>query len=112
LVEHGVSAAFADQIARLPAVAVRIVPFLGSPIQHLLGGQLSQLPQDQAKFLTGRSFIPNPISGPFSQGLSIAFAFAIPLCVIGAIVSLLTAGAGRGGRGSGDRRCGTGRRGR
>jgi hypothetical protein len=65
-----------------------------------------------ANFLTGRSSFPNPISGPLSQGLSIAFAFATALCVIGAIVSVLTGRSGRGGRGSGDRRCGTGRRGR
>ncbi|WP_040406012.1 MFS transporter [Amycolatopsis nigrescens] len=90
LVAHGVSAGAADQIAALPAVAVLFAAFLGyNPIQQLLGGQLGTLPPDQASFLTGRSFFPNLISGPFSQGLAIAFTFAIAVCVIGAVASLL-----------------------
>ncbi|WP_158893177.1 MFS transporter [Amycolatopsis anabasis] len=90
LTEHGVPAASADQLAHLPAVAVLFAAFLGyNPIQQLLGPQLTQLPPDQANFLTGRSFFPNLISGPFAEGLSIAFSFAIAVCVIGAIASLL-----------------------
>jgi EmrB/QacA subfamily drug resistance transporter len=91
LVEHGVSAGAADQIASLPAVAVLFAAFLGyNPIQQLLGDQLSQLSPDQASFLTGRSFFPNLISGPFSQGLAVAFWFAIGVCLLGAVASLLT----------------------
>jgi EmrB/QacA subfamily drug resistance transporter len=91
LVAHGVSAAQASQIAGLPAVSVLFAAFLGyNPIQQLLGGQLSQLTPDQASFLTGRSFFPNLISGPFSEGLSVAFGFAIVVCLIGAVASLLT----------------------
>ena len=90
LVAHGVPAAAATQIANLPAVAVLFAAFLGyNPIQQLLGGQLAALPPDQATFLTGRSFFPNLISGPFSAGLSVAFAFSIVLCLIGAAASLL-----------------------
>jgi EmrB/QacA subfamily drug resistance transporter len=91
LVEHGVSAGAADQIASLPAVAVLFAAFLGyNPIQQLLGSQLGQLSPDQASFLTGRSFFPNLISGPFSQGLAVAFWFAIGVCLLGAVASLLT----------------------
>ncbi|MEC3982377.1 MFS transporter [Amycolatopsis sp. H20-H5] len=91
LTAHGVPAASADQVAHLPAVAVLFAAFLGyNPIQQLLGGQLATLPPDQASFLTGRSFFPNLISGPFSEGLSIAFGFAIVVCLIGAVASLLT----------------------
>ncbi|MCU1687550.1 MAG: transporter multidrug efflux transporter [Amycolatopsis sp.] len=91
LVAHGVSAAQAGQIAGLPAVSILFAAFLGyNPIQQLLGGQLSQLTPDQASFLTGRSFFPNLISGPFSEGLSVAFGFAIVVCLIGAVASLLT----------------------
>jgi MFS family permease len=91
LVEHGVSAGAADQIASLPAVAVLFAAFLGyNPIQQLLGDQLGQLSPDQASFLTGRSFFPNLISGPFSQGLAVAFWFAIGVCLLGAVASLLT----------------------
>ncbi len=43
--------------------------------------------------LTGRSFFPHLISGPFRTGLHEAFAFAIVACLIAAAASLL-----RGGR--------------
>ena len=91
LTAHGVPADAADQIAHLPAVAVLFAAFLGyNPIQQLLGGQLTSLPPDQASFLTGRSFFPQLISGPFQQGLAVAFGFAIAVCLIGAVASLLT----------------------
>ncbi|MCR6484557.1 MFS transporter [Amycolatopsis sp. OK19-0408] len=91
LVAHGVPEAAASQVANLPAVAVLFAAFLGyNPIQQLLGGQLTSLPTDQAQFLTGRSFFPNLISGPFQSGLAVAFGFAIAVCLIGAVASLLT----------------------
>ncbi|MDT8915434.1 MFS transporter [Amycolatopsis sp. PS_44_ISF1] len=91
LTAHGVAPGSADQIAHLPAVAVLFAAFLGyNPIQQLLGGQLATLPPDQASFLTGRSFFPNLISGPFQDGLAVAFGFAIVVCLIGAVASLLT----------------------
>ena len=37
--------------------------------------------------LTGRSFFPNLISGPFHTGLHIAFAFSIACCLIAAVAS-------------------------
>ncbi|MEV6876564.1 MFS transporter [Amycolatopsis sp. NPDC051128] len=91
LIDHGVPPASAAEIANLPAVAVLFAAFLGyNPIQQLLGSQLSSLPPDQASFLTGRSFFPNLISGPFQSGLAVAFGFAIVVCLIGAVASLLT----------------------
>ena len=91
LTSHGVPAASADQLAHLPAVAVLFAAFLGyNPIQQLLGPQLGSLPPDQASFLTGRSFFPQLISGPFQEGLAVAFGFAIVVCLIGAVASLLT----------------------
>ncbi|MFE3171701.1 MFS transporter [Amycolatopsis sp. NPDC059090] len=91
LTQHGVPEAAAQQVAHLPAVAVLFAAFLGyNPIQQLLGGQLGSLPADQANFLTGRSFFPNLISGPFQDGLAVAFGFAIVVCLIGAVASLLT----------------------
>jgi len=91
LVAHGVAAGPANQIAHLPAVAVLFAAFLGfNPIKQLLGDQLNTLSPDQASFLTGRSFFPNLISGPFSQGLAVAFWFAIGVCVVGAVASMLT----------------------
>jgi MFS family permease len=90
LTAHGVPAAAANQVAHLPAVAVLFAAFLGyNPIQQLLGPVLHQLPVAQANFLTGRSFFPNLISGPFSDGLTVAFLFAIVACLIGAVASLM-----------------------
>ncbi|MBV9846367.1 MAG: MFS transporter [Kutzneria sp.] len=91
LAAHGVPAAAASQLSHLPAVAVLFAAFLGyNPIQQLLGHHVGQLPPDQVAFLTGHGFFPSLISGPFSQGLSVAFSFAIVVCAIGAIASLLT----------------------
>ncbi|MGW4484393.1 MFS transporter [Amycolatopsis sp. NPDC004368] len=96
LTAHGVPAASANQVAHLPAVAVLFAAFLGyNPIQQLLGGQLGSLPPDQASFLTGRSFFPNLISGPFQDGLAVAFGFAIVVCLIGAVASVLTKDKGK-----------------
>jgi MFS family permease len=90
LTAHDVPIGAATQVAHLPAVAVLFAAFLGyNPIQQLLGPVLHQLPASQAGFLTGRSFFPNLISGPFSDGLAVAFVFAIVACLIGAGASLL-----------------------
>jgi MFS family permease len=95
LAAHGVPVADANQVAQLPAVAVLFAAFLGyNPIQQLLGPVVSQLPPDQASFLTGRSFFPSLITGPFADGLHVAFWFAIAACVIAAIASWL-AGTGK-----------------
>lgn len=95
LAAHGVPAADANEVAHLPAVAVLFAAFLGyNPVQQLLGPVVSQLPADQANFLTGRSFFPSLITGPFADGLHVAFWFAIIACVIAAVASWL-AGSGR-----------------
>jgi MFS family permease len=90
LTAHGVPAPAAQQVAHLPAVAVLFAAFLGyNPISTLLGPVLGHLPAGQVQFLTGRSFFPSLISGPFSDGLAVAFGFAIAACLIGAVASLL-----------------------
>jgi hypothetical protein len=48
---------------------------------------LNQLPEGHAAYLTGRGFFPALISGPFSQGLTVAFGFAIAACLVAAIAS-------------------------
>ena len=60
-----------------------------NPIQTLLGPALAKLPASHAAFLTGRSFFPSLISPAFSNGLHIAFDFAIAACLIAAVASLL-----------------------
>ena len=95
LVAGGVPVADASRVAELPPVGVLFAAFLGySPVQQLLGGVLSTLPPDQAGYLTGRSFFPQLIAGPFADGLAAAFWFAVIACLIAAAASW-RAGAGR-----------------
>jgi MFS family permease len=96
LAAHGVPAADAARVAGLPPVGVLFAAFLGyNPIQQLLGPILSGLPADQATFLTGRSFFPQLISGPFADGLTAAFWFATVACVIAAVASWFSSGRPR-----------------
>jgi MFS family permease len=92
---HGVAAATAQRVAQLPPVSILFAAFLGyNPIQHLLGQHaLAVLTVHSRAVVTGRSFFPHLISGPFRSGLHEAFAFAIAACLIAAAASLL-----RGGR--------------
>jgi MFS family permease len=89
LTAHGVPAAAAARISALPPITILFATFLGyNPVGHLVGSKLlSQLPPASARALTGRSFFPNLISGPFHTGLHIAFAFSIACCLIAAVAS-------------------------
>jgi MFS family permease len=91
---HGVPSGQAAQVAHLPPVSSLFAAFLGfDPIQHLLGpGLLHHLPASQAAALSGRSFFPRTISGPFSDALHIAFTFAMVACLIAAGASWLRGG--------------------
>jgi EmrB/QacA subfamily drug resistance transporter len=92
---HGVPAATAARAGHLPPVSILFAAFLGyNPIQHLLGTHaLAGLGAHDRAALTGHSFFPHLISGPFQAGLHAAFAFAIVACLVAAAASLL-----RGGR--------------
>ncbi|WP_207205323.1 MFS transporter [Microbacterium protaetiae] len=94
LVAHGVPAAAAAKVAALPPVSVLFASLLGyNPVQTLLGpAVLAQLPASSASYLTGRAFFPSLISGPFADGLTVAFIFAIIACVVAAIASALRGG--------------------
>jgi hypothetical protein len=50
---------------------------------------LGHLPAANAQFLTGQAFFPHLISGPFHNGLGVAFAFAIAACLLAAIASAM-----------------------
>ena len=96
LTANGVSPAAAHQVAQLPPVGVLFAAFLGyNPIRTLLGptGALDHLSAQHQATLTGRSFFPHLISGPFHHGLVIVFSLAIGMSLIGAAASLM-----RGGR--------------
>jgi MFS family permease len=91
LTAQGVPASAAAPISHLPPIGVLFAAFLGyNPMQQLLGPLLHQLSPAHAAYLIGREFFPHLITGPFHDGLGIAFGFAIAACVIGAIASALT----------------------
>jgi MFS family permease len=94
LIAQGVPAADATRVAALPPVSVLFASLLGyNPVQTLLGPTaLHQLPAGHAAYLTGRGFFPVLISGPFSNGLTVAFGFAMAACLVAAIASLLRGG--------------------
>ena len=92
---HGVSAADAHRAAQLPPVSILFAAFLGyNPIEHLLGPHvLAGLSAHDHALLTGPTFFPDLISGPFRDGLHAAFIFSIVACLVAAAASLM-----RGGR--------------
>ena len=93
LTAQGVSAADAARISHLPPVATLFASLLGyNPIQQLLGPSVHHLSAAHQQYLTGRSFFPNLISGPFHDGLKVAFLFAIVACLIAAWASWLRGG--------------------
>src|SRR2546428_13864059 len=84
----------AAQAAHLPPVSSLFAAFLGyNPIQTLLGPRLlSSLPPATVAYLTGKTFFPSLISGPFIQGLRIAFGSSVVMCLVAAAVSWLRGG--------------------
>ncbi len=91
---HGVPLAAAETIAKAPPVSVLFAAFLGyNPIKNLAGSStLHNLSVHSQAVLTGRSFFPQLITGPFRDGLHAAFAFAIVACLIAAGASALRGG--------------------
>jgi MFS family permease len=92
LQSHGVPSHTADQLASLPPVSSLFSAFLGNnPISHLLGpsGVLHTLPPGDAAALTGTTFFPQLVSGPFHHGLVIVFTTAAIMALVGAVASLL-----------------------
>ncbi|MFC0437173.1 MFS transporter [Kutzneria buriramensis] len=89
---QGVPAATAQSVASLPPVSTLFAAFLGnSPIEHLLGpsGVLKALPPDHAAALTGTTFFPELVSGPFHQGLVTVFTAAAIMAAVAALASSL-----------------------
>ena len=94
LTSHVVSAADAGRLAELPPVSVLFASLLGcNPVQTLLRpAALAKLPPSDAAYLTGRGFFPALISGPFADGLAVAFGFTIVACLVAALASALRGG--------------------
>jgi MFS family permease len=92
LTAQGVSAAAAHHASQLPAVSTVFAAFLGAnPLQTLLAptGVLNTLSPQARATVTGKTFFPNLISGPFHHGLTIVFATAAAMGLLAALASLL-----------------------
>ncbi len=94
LQQQGVPAAMADQVATTPPVGSLFAAFLGyNPMAELLApvGGLQQAGVN-AEVLTGTTFFPQLITGPFHAGLVVVFGAAATMMVIGAVASLFNPG--------------------
>ena len=84
----------AQDVANLPPVGSLFAAFLGyNPIEELLGpsGALDA-PGVNTEVLTGQSFFPQLITGPFHSGLTVVFVAAAVMMLIGAVASLFNPG--------------------
>jgi MFS family permease len=89
---QAVPAADAAHVAGLPPVSTLFAAFLGdNPIGHLLGsnGLLNTLPPHNREALTGKSFFPQLVSGPFHHGLVLVFTAAAAMAAIAALGSAM-----------------------
>jgi MFS family permease len=94
LTAHGVPSAAAQAVSHAPPVGLLFAAFLGyNPMGVLLPHDvLAHLPAGQASYLTGKTFFPQLIGGPFHSGLAVVFWTSIALCVLAAIASWLRGG--------------------
>ncbi|TSD94289.1 MFS transporter [Skermania sp. ID1734] len=94
LQSQGVSAGVAHSVAGLPPVGSLFAAFLGfNPMQELLApsGELTRAGVNH-DVLTGQSFFPHLISGPFHSGLIVVFVAAAVMMFLGAAASWLAGG--------------------
>jgi hypothetical protein len=91
LTAQGVPAAQAHAVSALPPIGLLFASFLGfNPIQQLRpSAAAAHVSASQYDYLTGRSFFPSLISGPFGHGLHLAFLVAAVLCFAAAVFSWL-----------------------
>ncbi|MGI5516398.1 MFS transporter [Streptomyces sp. CA-106131] len=91
---HGVPAGAAAHAASLPPVSTLFATFLGNnPIEHLLTSDPSvHLSGAQRAALTGHTFFPQLVSGPFHHGLTIVFSVAAGMALVSALASALRGG--------------------
>ena len=77
----------------MPPISYLFASFLGyNPLGALLGPVLGQLPPADAARLTGRTFFPSLISGPFQHGLVLVLGFSIAASLVAALASALRGG--------------------
>ena len=93
----GVNAASAQTISETPPVGTLFAAFLGAnPIEQLMQAvdpsQLQPGHGADVATLTGQTFFPTLISGPFKDGLTVAFSVSIAMLLIAAVASLFRGG--------------------
>ena len=90
LQSQGVPAATATSVSHLPPVSTLFATFLGhNPIRHLLGPDtVNALPPHNAETLTGSTFFPHLISGPFHHGLQTEFTAAAIMSAAAPVASV------------------------
>ena len=92
LTAAGVAPGPAHLVANEPPIGSLFSAFLGlNPIKELLGptGALQHMSAHQVAYITGRSFFPQLIEGPFAHGMHLAFTFAAIATGIAIIASAL-----------------------
>jgi MFS family permease len=89
LVQNGIPAQIAQQIAGAPPIGYLFAAFLGyNPLGTLIPSNIiSALPQQQAATITSRAFFPQLIAGAFHHGLVEVLVFSIILCLVAAAAS-------------------------
>ena len=85
LVQNGIPAQIAHQIASAPPVGYLFAAFLGyNPLKTLIPASvLNALPAPQAANITSRAFFPQLIDTAFHRGLVEVLIFSIIMCLIG-----------------------------
>ncbi|MFD1944565.1 MFS transporter [Paradevosia shaoguanensis] len=91
LVAEGLPQDVAAQVASAPPVASLFAAFLGyNPMGELIPATaLAALPPDHAAVITGQTFFPDLLSGPFMVGIKIAFSISMLLYLLSALASWL-----------------------
>lgn len=91
LIQYGLSASEAAEIAQAPPASSLFAAFLGeNPLEELLGPELlSRLSPKDRSALLGPEFFPRVMSEPFHHGLGLVFLVAISLSLAAAVASAL-----------------------
>ncbi|HET7487422.1 MAG TPA: MFS transporter [Acidimicrobiales bacterium] len=86
---NGVAPATAARVAHLPPVGSLFAAFLGyNPMEKLLGSRSAAgVTPAQWRTITGKTFFPHLIAGPFLHGLRIAFTASLAMCLVAAWAS-------------------------
>ena len=90
----GVPSQLAQALSATPASGALFGAFLGyNPVATILhtlpASLLSSIPKTTMNYLTGSTFFPNAISGPFMTALREAFIIGAVMCIVAAVCSAI-----------------------